>query len=416
MPWISRLCAFALFLGLVLVAEGAKAAEPIKIGFSMALTGGLAPNGKSALLAMQIWEKDINAKGGLLGRPVQLIYYDDQSQPSTVPAIYTKLLDIDKVDLVVGPYGTAMIAPAMPIVMQRGLVFITLLGLAVNDAFHYPRYFQIAPNGSHPKTDFTKDFFALAMAQNPKPQTVAIAYADQEYSHNTADGALENAKAAGLKVVYDKSYPPTTTDYTPIVRAIQAENPDILVIASYPPDSVGMMRALHEVGLTPKLVGAGMVGLQATAIKTQLGPLLNGIVNYDFWLPGPKTAFDGIMDVMKRYQAEAVKEGVDPLGYYMVPWAYAYLQVLAQAVEATKGLDQDKLATYMHQTTFKTVVGDVKFGPDGEWAKARMLEVQFQNIKGNSVEDFRNPKSEIILAPPELKDGNLIYPYANALK
>ncbi len=169
MRGISRYGAIALAVILALWQWSAQAAEPIKIGFSMALTGGLAPNGKSALLAMQIWEKDVNAKGGLLGRPVQLVYYDDQSQPSTVPAIYTKLLDIDKVDLVVGPYATAQIAPAMPIVMQRNLVFITLLGLSVNDAFHYPRYFQIAPNGSGTKA-FTKGFFDLAAAQNSEAE------------------------------------------------------------------------------------------------------------------------------------------------------------------------------------------------------------------------------------------------------
>jgi branched-chain amino acid transport system substrate-binding protein len=418
MPALSRLVRFlsVLVLTLSLLPSGARAADPIKIGFSMALTGGLAPNGKSALLAMQLWEKDINAKGGILGRPVQLIYYDDQSSPGTVPAIYTKLLDIDKVDFVVGPYATALIAPAMPIVMQRNLVFITLLGLGVNDQFHYPRYFQIAPNGPHATTDFTRGFFDIAKAQNPKPQSVAIAYADQEYSHNAADGARENAKAIGLKILYDKSYPPTTTDFTPIVRAIQATNPDVLVIASYPPDSVGMVRAIREVGLTPKMVGGGMVGLQSTAIKTQLGPLLNGIVNYDFWLPGEKTMFPGIADVLKRYQAEAAKEGVDPLGYYMVPWAYAYLQVLADSIEATKGLDQDKIAKYMHQATFKTIGGDVKFGEDGEWAQSRMLDVQYQHITSNTAEAFRDPKNTVILTPASFKDGDVIYPYASALK
>ena len=97
-------------------AAWAQSGEPIKIGYGISQTGGLAPNGKSALLAQKIWEEDINAKGGLLGRPVKLVYYDDKSSPAEVPAIYTKLLDIDKVDLVIGPYATAQIAPAMPIV------------------------------------------------------------------------------------------------------------------------------------------------------------------------------------------------------------------------------------------------------------------------------------------------------------
>src|SRR5215813_6809492 len=155
-------CLVRAFAACTLVFAGAawaQSGEPIKIGFSMALTGGLAPNGKSALLAQKIWEEDVNAKGGLLGRPVKLVYYDDKSSPAEVPAIYTKLLDIDKVDLIVGPYATALIAPAMPVVMRKGKVFIGLLGLAVNSEFNYPRYFVIIPSGPDAKPAFTKGFF-----------------------------------------------------------------------------------------------------------------------------------------------------------------------------------------------------------------------------------------------------------------
>ncbi|HEY7971811.1 MAG TPA: amino acid ABC transporter substrate-binding protein, partial [Xanthobacteraceae bacterium] len=324
----------------------AQSGEPIKIGFSMALTGGLAPNGKSALLAQKIWEEDINAKGGLLGRPVKLVYYDDKSSPAEVPAIYTKLLDVDKVELVIGPYATAQIAPAMPIVMQKK-TFIGLLGLAVNTEFNYPNYFAMIPSGPDAKPAFTKGFFDIAMAQGQKPQTVAIVAADQEFSRNAADGARENAKAANLRVVYDRTYPPSTADFAPIVRAIQASNPDIVVVCSYPPDSVGMVRSVNEIGFKPKAIGGAMVGLQATAIKTQLGPLLNGWTNYDFWLPVPKMEFAGVADLIKRYQAKAAAEGVDPLGYYMAPWGYAQLQVLQQAVESTKSLDDAKLGDYI---------------------------------------------------------------------
>ena len=158
------LAAFLVLAGLMPAhAQGGK--KPITIGFGMALTGGLAPNGKAALLAMQMWEHDINAKGGLLGRPVKLIYYDDQSNPATVPGIYTKLLDVDHVDLVVSGYATNMIAPAMPIVMQHHRTFISLFGLAVNSEFHYDRYFAFIPaGGPHPKQSFTKGFFEVAMA------------------------------------------------------------------------------------------------------------------------------------------------------------------------------------------------------------------------------------------------------------
>ena len=412
-----RLLAGAAVFAVACLAAASAAGQsgsPIKIGSSMAMTGGLGPNGKSALLAWKIWEEEVNARGGLLGRPVKLIYYDDQSNPSTVPGIYAKLLGVDKVDLVVGGYATAMLAPAMPVIMQYKKVFIGLLGLAVNSEFHYPNYFVMIPSGPDPKPAFTQGFFEVAMAQNPKPTTVAIVAADQEFSRNASDGARQNAKKYGLKIVYDKAYPPSTTDYAPIVRAVQATNPDIVVVCSYPPNSVGIIRAVNEVGFKPKMIGGGMVGPQNSAIKAQLGPLLNGVVNYDFWLPVPKMMFPGVADLMKKYQARAASEGVDALGYYMAPQAYAQLQVLQQAIEATKSLDDQKLADYIRKSTFHTVLGDVKFGEGGEWAQSRVLQVQFQNIKGNDVNQFKGINTQVVIYPKDYVSGNVNYPYEKA--
>ena len=399
-----------------LACQGPAAAadEPIKIGFGMALTGPLAGNGKGALLAMQIWAEDVNAKGGLLGRQVKLVYYDDQSTPATVPGIYTKLIDVDRADLVVGGYATNMLAPAMPVVMQHNMTFIGLLGLAVNSAFNYPRYFSMAPSGPDPKPAFTKGFFDVAMAQTPKPKTVALVAADAEFAKNASDGARANAKAAGLELVYDRSYPPSTTDFTPIVRGIQAANPDLVVVCSYPLDSVGMVRAANEIGLKTKMFGGAMVGLQTTSTKTQLGPLLNGIVNYDFWLPVKAMLFPGVLDFLKKYQAKSPAAGVDLLGYYLPPFAYSDLQVLAAAVEGTKGLDQAKLAAYLHEHSVKTILGELKFGANGEWSAPRMLQIQFRHIKGNDLEQFRGTDTQVVLTPPEYKSGEVIYPYTAA--
>src|SRR5437763_400038 len=135
------LSAAALLFGMASAALPARAADPIKIGTGMALTGGLAANGKAAILAMKIWEEETNAKGGLLGRPVQLIYYDDQSNPSTVPGIFTKLLDVDKVDLICGDYGTNLLAPAMPVVIQHNMTFFSLFGRAANQVGLQARIF-----------------------------------------------------------------------------------------------------------------------------------------------------------------------------------------------------------------------------------------------------------------------------------
>jgi branched-chain amino acid transport system substrate-binding protein len=387
-------------------------AKPLTIGFGMALTGGLAANGKGALLAMQIAEADINAKGGLLGRPVKLIYYDDQSNPSTVTGLYTKLIDVDKVDVVVSGYGTNMIAPAMPVVMQKDRTFFSLFGLAVNSEFHYPRYFSVLPaGGPRPKEAFAEGFFEVAMEQNPKPQTLALVGADAEFPRNAMEGVRNIAKKYNIKVVYDKTYPPTTADYTPVVRAIAATNPDIFFACSYPPDSVGIVRASSEIGFKPKIYGGGMVGLQATAIKTQLGPLLNGIVVYDFWLPWAGFATDEARDFLKKYQAKSAEAGVDLLGYYLPPYGYALMQVVEQAVKGAGGTDDAKLAEFARKNTFKTIVGDFKFNADGEWETAKVLAVQFQGVKGNDVDQFRDPKTEVILWPKQYATGKIIYPY-----
>jgi len=396
-------------------ATPATAADPIKIGLGMALTGPLAANGKMSLLAMQIWEDDVNAKGGLLGRPVKLIYYDDQSNPSQIPVIYSKLLDVDKVDLIVSGYASTQIAAAMPIAIQRKKLFVSLFGTGINENFKYPKYFSMIPNGPTPKPAFTRGFFKVAEGQKPKPETIALAYADAEFGQNACEGARENAKASGFKIVYDKSYPPATVDFSPIVRAIQAVNPDLFVVCSYPLDTVGMVKAVHEVGFKPKMWGGAMVGLQATAFKTQLGPLLNGIVNFETWLPVKSMEFPGAMELLKKYQDRAPAAGTDPLGYYMPVWAYADLQVLGDAIAATQSLNDDVLADYIRKTTFKTVVGDVSFGALGEWAQERTLAAQFQNIKGNGVDQFRDPGTELIVYPPQFKSGDVVYPYQNAL-
>ena len=309
------IAATAALILLLAGASPAAAAEPIKIGFGMALTGGLAGNGKAALIAIQIWADQVTAKGGLLGRPVQLGYYDDQTNPATVPGIYTKLLDIDKVDLVISGYGTNLQAPAMPFIMQHGMTFIGLCGLAVNDQFHYDRFFQMQPNGPDAKHALSQGFLEAAMAAKPTPKTLAIVGADAEYPQVALSGARDVAKKLGLKIVYDHSYPPSTVDYTPIVRAIQATNPDAVFVASYPPDTAGIIRAAHELDLKTTVFGGGMIGLQFSSLKQQFGPLLNGIVYYELYAPEPTLNFPGITEFLRTYQPRAAEAGADALGF-----------------------------------------------------------------------------------------------------
>lgn len=403
----------ARLLGVALLAASgmALAQQPLKIGFGMSLTGPLAGNGKAALISMEIWRDDVNAKGGILGRRVEFVYYDDQTSPATIPGIYNKLLDVDKVDLVVSGYGTNVIAPAMPIAMQRKLLLMGLFGLNVNSKFKYDRYFQIMPAGPDPSIGWSQGYFEVAMGLNPKPTTIALVGADVEYSAMALQGARAHAKRLGLKVVYDRSYPEKTVDFSPILRAIQATNPDLVYAAPYPPDSAGIVRAAHEVGLKTRMFGGGLVGPQFAALKTQLGPLLNGMVNYEFYVPDVSRQFPSLQIFLQKYQARAAKEGVDPLGFYLPPYAYAMMQVLEQAIAKVGSLDQEKLAAHIHKAEFETFVGKIRFAQNGEWAQSRVMMVQFNGIAGNDVEQFRQPGKVTVLYPREYRTGDVKAPY-----
>src|SRR5271166_776260 len=387
----------------------APAQEPIKIGFSVSLTGGLASSGKAHLLSKQIWTEEINARGGLLGRPVKLVYYDDQTNAANVPGIYAKLIDVDKVDIVMG-HATNLIVAAMPLIMERKKLVMVLWALGSNAEFKYSRYFQSAPFGPDSKGVLSHAFFEVAKSLNPAPKTVALVGADAEFSNNVLIGARENAKKFGLRIVYDRSYPPATVDYTPIVRAVQATTPDVVLLASYPPDSVGMVRAATEIGLKTQLFGGAMVGMQYASLITQLSEKLNRVVNYHFFVPSRTMNFPGIDAFLRKLQSQAKEAGVDPLGFYQPPFAYAAMQVLQQAIAATGSVDDDKLAEHIHKTAFNTIVGEIKFNELGEWATARPIMVQFQNIQGNGLEQFMAGHKQAIVYPPQYKDGELEYP------
>jgi len=398
----------------VLAASSAFAADPIKIGFSMAQSGPLAGSGKSALLAMKIWAEDQNAKGGLLGRPVELVYYDDQSNPANVPPIYTKLLDVDKVDLINSGYATPIIAAALPIAMQHDMVLIGLFGLANNAKLQYDKYFGMAPVGEDPVNVAIKPFFDVADTLNPKPVTIAVITPDIQFGRAVLAGVRNAAQMRGMKVVYDRSFPPSMTDFSTIVREVQATNPDLVVVGTQPGQSINVARAIAEVGLNAQMIGGGMTGLQTTDSETILGPQLNGLVNFAYWLPAPKLQAPGSMEFLSKYQARAKSEGVDPIGYYVAPWAYSDLQILGAAVEGTKSLAGDKLGPYIHANTFKTIVGEVQFGAGGEWAKPRQFLIQFQNVKSKDPSEFTGTDRLVVVGPPELQTGELIAPFAKA--
>ncbi len=262
--WIvaGRLCALvaSCAAALVLVLAPAGAADPTKIGLSLSLTGATAPAGRQVQTGLEIWRDHVNAKGGLLGRPVELVYYDDQANPANAPGIYAKLMGVDKVDLLIGPYSTNVIAAALPAIIQNRRMTIGIFGLGANKEYKYTKYFSMNSQGASPR-NYSRGFFQLALQQQPKPARVALVGADVEFSRNALDGARENAKEFGFDVVYERTYPLANTEYATIVRSMQAAAPDVIYAATLPVDTVGLLRASNEVRFKPKLYGGAFLGL-----------------------------------------------------------------------------------------------------------------------------------------------------------
>jgi branched-chain amino acid transport system substrate-binding protein len=387
---------------------------PIKIGMSMPQTGGLAGGGKASLLGIEIWRDDVNAKGGLLGRKVELVVYDDKSSATETPAIYSKLVDVDKVDLLFAPYATVPTAPIMPFVKQRGLLLIGNFSFQVNSKVGHDMWFNNAPWG--PADSWASSFIGLGQKAGGK--NMALLTADQEFAQNLAVTARSVAKQRDVPIVFDQTYPPNTVEFASIIRSLNAAKPDIVYVASYPPDSAGILRAVNEIGVSDsvKIFGGGMVGLQFSAVMSNLGSLLNGIVNYNSWLPEPNLYFDGTKAFLETYAKRAVEAKVDPLGYYLAPFGYVMGQLIEQAVGATKSLDQKGIAKYLRENEHKTIVGPIAFSADGERKENATIQAQFRGVVDKNIEQFRGPGKQVILFPDKWKTGELISPFEVARK
>ena len=399
--------AIAAFAFSVFFPFAAFAQQPVKIGMSMPQTGALGAGGKAALLALQMWVEDVNAKGGLLGRKVEFIVYDDQTNPGVVPGIYTKLLDIDKVDLLIAPYGTNVTAPIMPLVKQRDLLLMGNFSFDVNARIRHDKWFNNAPWGTGALA-WGGTFLEAAKKLGAK--TIAVMAADAEFAQNLCTGGRAIAKAMGLQSVYDQNYPPNSVDFSSIIRAVRAAKADVVFICSYPAESVAIVRAVNEIGVGPtvKIIGGGMVGLQFTANMEALGPLLNGFVNYNSYVPEKTMDNLAVREFLKRYEVRAKQAKVDVLGYYLPPYNYAIGQMLEQAVAATKSLDQKVLADYLHKNEMKTMVGNIRFDTVGEWATPKLVMAQFRGIKGKDVDQFREQGKQVIIAPASMKTGEVL--------
>jgi branched-chain amino acid transport system substrate-binding protein len=394
-------------------ASGRAQARPVRIGCSLSLTGPLSGGVKAGLIGYEFWRDDVNAAGGILGRPVELIVYDDQSTSAPVPGIYAKLVDVDNVDVLFSPYGANLTAAIMPFVKQRDRFIIGIYGVSNNDEVQHDKFFQVAPWGPKASTDFCRGFFDVAKRNGLK--RLAIIAADAEFPKAAAAGGAKIIQEYGMELVLDQSYPPSMTDFSAILRNLKAVAPDAVFVCSYPPDSTAFVRGVSEIGLNPsvKLIGGAMVGPQYAPVLENLGSALNGFVNFHLYVPEPTLQFPGIRDFLARYEPVAKQRGTDQLGHYIPPFFYAAGQLVAAAAEGAGSVDQRKMAQWLHAHPVETIVGRIQFDRAGDWIERRVLIVQFRRLTNRNLEQFRSAGKQVVIDPPSLKSGDFV-PFASS--
>lgn len=414
--WTSALAVILTTLATFLGGESGVEAQglpPIKIGFTTTQSGPLAPLILPTLLARQMWAEDVNAKGGILGRKVELVFADDKYNTGLVGTLYSKLLDVDKVDIVFAPFGSAVLTPIQPLVAQRGKLLFAFWTTNANAKLHYDKFFNMAPWGETAE-GFQGRYVSLAAKHNLK--RIALLSVDIEGPQVLTEQVRSVAAKEGLTVVYDQKYPAGTTEFSSLLRSINSTNPDVVYISSAPPDSIAIITQFAEVGIADsvKMCCGGMVGLQIASVLQKLGTRVNGLVNYVLYAPVRSMQYEGTLEFFERYADRAKKANIDPLGYYGASFAYAQGQIIQQAIEATKSVDDAQLAKYMHEAEFNTIVGKVRFTADGEWTRSSVAVVQFRSIDAsNNLDQFRVPDHQIVVAPGEMATGELV-PLAKA--
>lgn len=320
----------------------------IKIGYSLSLSGAYEAYGQSALMAHQIWQEDVNKKGGILGRRVELHCIDDQSNPNLVAGIYRTLIEEEKVDLLLGGYGSTLVNPAMNVALEYNKFFLSLSGKGASEK----NSFSIIPCGNKPNTSLTENFFKGLQ----KNSSVAIVSADADFSKNIILGARENALKNSQRIIFEYNYPLTTFDFSTLAVELWDLKPDAVLINAYSSDAMGLIKSINDLHFHPKKMAASVI-----------------------LPPGLRNVCSGVEEVMEKYLSRTHSIEADILGYFIVPEAYAQLQVIEQAIIATGGIVDEKLAGHTCEAVFRTVLGDLRFDKNGECSVPQMLQVQFHH-------------------------------------
>jgi branched-chain amino acid transport system substrate-binding protein len=362
----------AFVSGYPLVAFG-QDKRPVKVGFSMSLTGQYAETGKYQHEGYELWKKHVNARGGLLGRPVELVFYDDKSDPATAAKLFEKLITDDKADLIIGPYSSATTATAGQVARKYEMPMITA-GASSEKIFEQGNKYVFMVYS--PAALYLDGAFDIAAKHGLK--TVAIANENTLFPKSTADGGAERAtKTYKLQVVFREEYPKGVTDVSGVLTKLKALNPDVIASGSYFPDAVLLVRQMKELDVNPKMYVATVgAALDEFGGSKGVGKDAEYVYGSSQWEPNPKLPYPGVAKFIADYKKEF---GRDP--EYHSSSGYAAGEVLEAAVKKAGSFDNKKLRDAIAAMDMMTVQGRFKVDETGLQIGHQILLVQWQDGK-----------------------------------
>lgn len=348
--------------------NGADSDDPIRIGGTLALSGPLAATGTIHRIAGEQFVEWLNENGGLLDRPVEWVLLDDETNPQTSAAAYTRLIQQEEVDLLIGPYGTANITAAMEVAERNEMIF-PHHSATLTYAYDYDWHFPLFASGRHSsETVPTTVFDAYESLGADAPQTVAFvvnenaATAFYAYGHESEKGAIELAEERGLDVVLELDYPQGNSDWAPIAQRVRDADPDLLWVGSLGGESPALLTALTQIGWEPR---HNFHQFPAPGLLLNVGPVAEGATTLTMFEPvEPYIANEGSDVLVERFTAAAAAEGLEFTTPEMqAGLSWATWQVIVAGVEGAGSLDQEAIADYLLNNEVQTVIGGIKFDP-----------------------------------------------------
>ncbi len=347
--------------------EGAKG--PIRFGGSVSLTGRLAVDGGHMQQGYQLWAKHVNAKGGLLGRPVELVLYDDRSDPQTSVNLYQQLINRDKVDLVLGP-GTSPLAIVTSTVTEK--LRYPMIPYANADEIWkrgYKYVFEILPPAMHEMDG------ALAFTKQQGFKRIALINENTVWARTVARGVIESAPGIGLELVSHEEYAKGTQDFRPLLTRVKDLKAEVLLTAAYVEESILIVRQLKQLDFAPKLY-ASAYGASLDGFGDALGQDAEYVLAASDWEPERNLRLPGIQTFIEDFQKEFGRLPSSPAG-----GAYGIAQVLEAAVTKAGSLDREKIRDVLASLDMVTVYGRYKVDADGVSIGHEILLIQWQKGK-----------------------------------